>query len=339
MKSEVLEAQIEKHNQEIKQDLMMLRFKIQPKVLRAQIKEVLGPPALLKGVIHMINPMDNQKVKGKVEFLKEGVASAASSAKEVLGDASDTLTEVIQSTSNTVKDAVRHPENMKPVEAIKKGLDAVSHTVQEGVSSAGATLKDTTHKIKEGVDSVTQDVTAQVKDQSQRMKATVSENPWVTTLIASGAVLTVAGLAMALSASQNKQPKYNLRQEIDRFQDDGNANTDTGQGFIEDEHTHYGSSRVQSGISNLLQQKPLLVGSAMLLFGAALGGLLPRSRYEDTMLGQSSDRFIDNVKETVTGTIQEVKTKAKSQVEELKHVATETGQEVKETLLNGIASL
>jgi ElaB/YqjD/DUF883 family membrane-anchored ribosome-binding protein len=339
MKSQALEAQIEQYNQEIKQDLMLLRFKTQPKVLRAQIKEVLGPPALLKGVIHMINPMENGKVKGKVESVKEGVASAASSVKEVLGDASNTVKDVIQSAGSTIKDAVLHPESKQPVEAIKKGLDAVSHTVQEGVSSAGATLKDTTHKIKEGVGSLTHEVTHQLKDQSQRMKATVSENPWVTTLIVSGAVLTVAGLAIAMSTSQHKQSELNLKQEIDRFQDDGNPNTDTSQGFIEDEHTQYGPSRVQSRISGLLHQQPLLVGSGALLLGATVGALLPRSSYEDQMLGQSSDRLIDNVKETVSGTFQDVKMEARKQVEDLRHMAVETGHEVKQTVLNSLASL
>ena len=329
---DTLEAEIQRHNQEIKQDLMVLRFKTSPKVIKAQIRDVVGPPTLLRGVIHMMNPMENSNVKNQVEAIKEGVSSVASSIKEVVLGASDTLKETVHSATNRLNQTT-------PVEAVKSGLTTATHAVQEGLSSAGSTLKDTTEKFKEGVSSTVQEVRHQLKDKSHHMQSSVSENPWTSMLIASGAALTVAGIAMALSNLQNKQPRYNMAKEINRFQDEGNPNY-SGEGFIESERTHYVPARDQvSGLAHLLHKQPLLVGSTALLIGAAVGALLPRSSYEDRMIGEPSDRLINNVKESVSGTLNEVKLEAKKQIKDLKHVAGETSQEVKQTLLNGLASL
>ena len=325
---DTLEAEVQRHNQEIKQDLMVLRFKTSPKVIKAQIREVIGPPALLKGVIHMMNPMENSKVKNQVEAVKEGVSSVASSIKEVVAGASDTIKETVHSATDRLNQTT-------PVEAVKNGVTTATHAVQEGLSSAGSTLKDTTEKINEGVSSTVKEVRHQLKDKSHHMQSSISENPWTSMLIASGAALTVAGIAMALSNLQNKQPRYNIAKEINRFQDDGNPKY-SGEGFIESERTHYGSA---SGVAHLLHKQPLLVGSTALLIGAAVGVVLPRSSYENRMVGEPSDRLINNVKESVSGTLNEVKLEAKKQMESLKTVAGETGQEVKQTLLNGLASL
>ncbi len=329
---DTLEAEIQRHNQEIKQDLMVLRFKTSPKIIKAQIRDVVGPPALLKGVIHMMNPMENSNVKNQVEAVKEGVSSVASSIKEVVLGASDTLKETVHSATDRLNQTT-------PVEAVKNGFTTVTHVVQDALTSASSSLKDTTEKINEGVSSTVNEVRHQLKDKSHHMQSRVSENPWTSMLIASGAALTVAGIAMALSNLQNKQPRYNIGEEINRFQDDGNPKY-SGEGFIESERTHYESARDHvSGLAHLLHKQPLLVGSTALLIGAAVGALLPRSSYENHMVGEPSDRLINNVKESISGTLNEVKLEAKKQMESLKTVAEETGQEVKQTLLNGLASL
>ena len=57
------------------------------------------------------------------------------------------------------------------------------------------------------------------------------------------------------------------------------------------------------GFADAMEQRPLLLAVAALALGAAIGGLLPRTRREDEMWGESRDqlkqRAIDRGRETL----------------------------------------
>lgn len=294
-KSDILAADIAKRNEEMKQDLMVLRFKTSPRVIRAQLKEVVGPPALMKGMIEMMSPL-NEHVKEKVNAVK------------------DTAVSNLKDSMDAVKDTLGHAKDVAT-----EGLDSAVHSVKNRV---GTTTSGIRHAVRDGTYSA---------------RATIAENPWTTTLLATGAALAVTGVVMAVNAAKPKAG-YDRYEALDRFADDGNPNVYEGSGFV-DNYQQYADSRVSRNFGRVLKDQPLLVGSAALLVGAAIGALLPRSNYENQMVGEASDRFVSQTKARIQETVSDVKDRAVEQVEEMKKAAKEAGQEVRRTLVDSVAAL
>lgn len=336
MTLEILEAQIAGHNQALKQDFSTLRAKTHPKVIKDHLNELLGPAALIKGVIHMLKS-NSSSTRVQASSLKEGIASAATSTKEVIKEVSENMKDRAVFAGENAKNALQSASN-KSAELLEDTANTAAQVAKESLASAANSLKDQAGQVTEGVKAVGQKASQQLKDGTRQVKASVTDNPWVTGLIISGAALTVAGIAVAMSSSQRKEQQLDMRYELSRFDDDGNPHTDLPQDLPEQKSSHVSSARIQTSISNLLQQRPLLVGSAALLLGAGVGILLPRSSYEDKMMGESSNHLIESVKGTVSETLQEVKTSVNQQVDELKQVATETGEKAKQTLLDSLSS-
>jgi ElaB/YqjD/DUF883 family membrane-anchored ribosome-binding protein len=306
----VLQSQIERQNEELKQDLMMLRFKLSPRVIKAHLREIIGPPALMKGIGNMLNLNTHpikENVKAQVENAKDTVSSVASSLKDSLKDGVSSVKDSVSSVASSLKESINDG-----VGSVKDGVGSM----KDSVSSVTSSLKDNLGSAKESASSVASSVKDAVKDRTQYMKTMVTHNPWSAAMLASGVGLAVAGV-IAATSSHRHQNNYNTNDY-----DDASYKNNTG-----------------SSISNILHDQPLLVGTAVLLAGAALGFLLPRSTYEQNLVGGTSERFMRDVKERVQGTIAEAKTTAKEQVNELKHVASDAGREMKQTVLNGMSSM
>lgn len=100
------------------------------------------------------------------------------------------------------------------------------------------------------------------------------------------------------------------------------------------EATLVGAKRTKEGLGHFLEAQPLVVGAIALLAGAALGLLLPRTRYEDSVMGEKSDELLSQakgkarevggaVKETVSNVVQT----AKETVDEVVQTAKDTAKE------------
>lgn len=67
------------------------------------------------------------------------------------------------------------------------------------------------------------------------------------------------------------------------------------------------SDRVRQGLSQLLEDQPLVVGAIGIAIGSALGAALPRTDAEDRLMGEASDSATRSVKEKATTAYDEVK--------------------------------
>jgi gas vesicle protein len=88
-----------------------------------------------------------------------------------------------------------------------------------------------------------------------------------------------------------------------------------------------GAQRAKEGVSHFLEAQPLAVGAIALLAGAAVGLLLPKTSYENKMMGEKSDELISRAK----GKANEVVDVAKSTVSDVLQTAKETVGEVVQT--------
>lgn len=72
--------------------------------------------------------------------------------------------------------------------------------------------------------------------------------------------------------------------------------------------TRQGGEAARESFETMLEEQPLVLGALALAAGAAFGGLLPRTRTEDSLMGEQSDRL----KDEVASTVQENADKAKA---------------------------
>lgn len=97
---------------------------------------------------------------------------------------------------------------------------------------------------------------------------------------------------------------------------------------------HAGSG-TQHAIDNLMEEQPLVLGALALAVGAAIGGALPRSRTEDRMFGERSERARQALKQMVSEEAPKLKATAEAVVAEVSAIVDETSAEVAGTLPDG----
>jgi Protein of unknown function (DUF3618) len=114
---------------------------------------------------------------------------------------------------------------------------------------------------------------------------------------------------------------------------------DAKESVVENVHlakdaTLHAAKRTKEGLGHFLEAQPLVVGAVALLAGAALGLLLPRTRYEDSVMGKKSDELMSQAKVTVKDvggavkeTVSSVMQTAKETVDEVVQTAKDTVQE------------
>jgi phage-related protein len=333
---DALQSQIERQNEEIKQELMMLRFKLDPRVIKAQVREVVGPPAIMKGIKNMLNEKAQDlkdAVKSQVEAVKETLGSATSSAKDGIGAIASSAKDNVGSMASSAKDSVSSFASSAKdsvgsmASTAKDGVGSFASSAKDSVSSFAASAKDGAgsmmSSVKENAGSMASSVKGAVQDRAQHVGSTVKHNPWSASMLASGVGLALAGVIVATASNR----RHNEDSQ------DGNTN------YSSDLESYDSGPSEGSSFTNILHDQPLLLGSAVLLAGAALGFVLPRSTYEQKLVGETSDRFVREVKDRVQGTIAEAKTTVKDQVNELKNVASDAGREMKQTVLSGMSSM
>jgi hypothetical protein len=93
------------------------------------------------------------------------------------------------------------------------------------------------------------------------------------------------------------------------------------------EATLHGAHVAKDGFTRVLDAQPLAIGAVALLAGAAIGLLLPRTSYEDSLMGEQSDQLISQAK----GKAGEYVDAAKGTVNDVLQTAKDTAKEVVQT--------
>ena len=77
------------------------------------------------------------------------------------------------------------------------------------------------------------------------------------------------------------------------------------------ERVRYRAERMRTGYDSIVQEQPLVLGAIGFAIGALMAAGLPRTRHEDELMGEASDRLTERAKET-----------GKEQLDKVKQVAT-----------------
>ena len=92
---------------------------------------------------------------------------------------------------------------------------------------------------------------------------------------------------------------------------------------------------MRHGLDTLIEDQPLVVGAIAMALGAAVGGALPRSRVEDRMFGEQSDRAMETVRTLAKDQGAKVQATASAVVDEALNIADEASAELGAKLPSG----
>ena len=96
-----------------------------------------------------------------------------------------------------------------------------------------------------------------------------------------------------------------------------------------------GPGDMRHGLDTLMEDQPLVVGAIAMALGAAVGGALPRSRVEDRMFGEQSDRAMETVRTLAKDQGAKVQATASAVVDEALNIADEASAELGARLPSG----
>ena len=105
--------------------------------------------------------------------------------------------------------------------------------------------------------------------------------------------------------------------------------------------THQASDKAHdaaTGLSRVVQERPLVVGALFALLGAIIGLLLPETRKENELFGATRDRLVDSAKETAQELAETAKTVAKDAAQEVGDTVKQVAKESADTLKQEAAS-
>jgi Protein of unknown function (DUF3618) len=92
---------------------------------------------------------------------------------------------------------------------------------------------------------------------------------------------------------------------------------------------------MRHGLDTLIEDQPLVAGAIAMALGAAVGGSLPRSRVEDRMFGERSDRAMETVRTLAKDQGAKVQATASAVVDEALNIADEASAELGAKLPSG----
>ena len=95
------------------------------------------------------------------------------------------------------------------------------------------------------------------------------------------------------------------------------------------------SDYMRNGLDTLIEDQPLVAGAIAMALGAAVGGALPRSRVEDRMFGEQSDRAMETVRTLAKDQGAKVQATASAVVDEALNIADEASAELGAKLPSG----
>jgi hypothetical protein len=165
-----------------------------------------------------------------------------------------------------------------------------------------------------------------VQGSSGKILEGVKHNPISAALIGVGAGVVAVG---GIMAARTERPNYETRKYDERMR--GMVNTIESSSMTQQGSGKYGlqyeTQRAKDGLGKLLESQPIAIGAVALLAGAAIGLLLPRTRYEDSFMGERSDQLISKAK----GKASEVMDVAKNTASDVMQTAKETVSDVVRT--------
>jgi hypothetical protein len=185
--------------------------------------------------------------------------AATQKASDVVSDLSDQMTRRARELGDQLGDSASVTKSLakEKFERLSEAVAGASDQASRAASAAGATLASGSDQLRSTAVSMA-DRAADVKDQGVRAAGSAAET-----------VKEAAGSAASLG------------QKV------AGTARDTGLDSVRETATHLGD-RAGKNVLDTIEQNPLLVAGVGLLIGGLIAGVLPRSDFEDELVGDTS---------------------------------------------------
>lgn len=171
------------------------------------------------------------------------------------------------------------------------GVGAAGSSLKHGAERAGASVAHFARDVGEGVGSATSEAAHAARDGAEAAAHAVSEAGHAIADAAKGAKDTAASLGMraadAAASAEHAAEDY-AKAAAARLAAGSEKVVEEVEGLA-----HELSKRM----ANVAREQPLMVAAAGLAIGAAVAALLPRTAFEDSVMGGTSDAVKDTVSE------------------------------------------
>jgi ElaB/YqjD/DUF883 family membrane-anchored ribosome-binding protein len=170
----------------------------------------------------------------------------------------------------------------RPVSDTEMEADWSAASVTDLEPSTGERLSDMAHSARDRASGAAHAAADRVSDMTHTARDRMSQAADSASQAASnakGRVVQMAGSARART-----------RQAVDATRERAHQAADTAR---------YQAERVRQGYDHLVQEQPLALGAIGFAIGALLGAAAPRTRREDELMGEASDRLKQDAQEAV----------------------------------------
>lgn len=200
-------------------------------------------------------------------------------------------------------------------DSVRSGRDRVSAGASSAAHSAGDAANSASDRARAARDSArdsASDIASGVSDRAGRTRASMNRR-------AQGAYASASELRDRMMQGTESLSESARRRVVA-------ART---RAYETQLRAEYYASRGRDRATDLFEDQPLVAGALAIAVGAAIGGLLPRTRQEDDAFGAYRDQVFDEAERVFEDERSKLESVARETVKEAKNVANETAEGVK----------
>ena len=344
---ETTRVEIEQTRAHMGDTINAIAEKLNPQVLMDQAKETVHDAVteVRESVTEVIVTARENVPQMAAEAAHNAVHSAVGEAKAAVGSAVDaTRTTIsgyaqnVQSAGSSVVDLIRR--NPIPAALIGTGLvwlymsrrsggrEYSGYADYNGATSGGAmdTVRETAGDVAGRVGDAASNAADTVRDTAGNVAGTVRDAAGTAAGTVRDAAGNVAGTVRDTASAAAGRVRETTGAVVGRVRDATGAVVNTVQERAVDlgQAASAQATRASDAFSRTLVESPLVLGAAAIGIGAAVALMLPETRREHALMGETRDRLVDQARETA----EELRLKAQIVAEEAIGTAKEQARDV-----------
>lgn len=209
-------------------------------------------------------------------------------------------------------------QRLTPGQLFDQGLDYLRHSgAREFASNLGTSVKNNPMPVAlMGISIAWLMATASRRPSSSYMHEGEAGGPGVMERASAG----VSSARDSLSSAKDSlsQASQSVRERVGHLGQGARAQMDRARAQAE---------RMRSGYDSMVREQPLALGAIGLAVGVLLAAVTPRTRKEDELMGEASDRLTEKAKETGKAQLEKAKEIGKEQLDKAKEAVTAATQQ------------
>ncbi|QYX58284.1 DUF3618 domain-containing protein [Roseovarius sp. SCSIO 43702] len=204
------------------------------------------------------------------------------------------------------------------------GSDDDGSSVGQRLSDAGDAVKDTAHSAKKGVESAADSVSSSAASARDSVAST-AEDARDRVADTAQSVRDSAGNVWRSAAHRTEAMKRRVLEGTEDLSDEARKRIASARlrALEAKEEAARRLNRGADQVADFYDEHPLVAGALAFAVGAAIAGVLPRTRFEDENIGRYSDDLYDEAERIYEEEVEKARKVVQAGVDEARNVASE----------------